>query len=206
MGSIPCSASRAFLLLRQLSGRSAWWRGREEAPKLSCCSASRQSLSRFLLSSLRIGEPTFSAGGRSGRSKGCVGGRQVYPLPYASTESTAGVVQGMGDKPTSQYKQHVRGTPVYPPHTGGWPWHRSVSTACSMFRQSRGRWAGFLHRTDGPVDASSWVLHRQPVRALHCCLSLLRACLGARLRTSDGWRHVGKRTGILANVPHSRTY
>lgn len=143
VGSMPCSASRAFLLLRQTAGHSALWRGWEEASKLSCCSDSPRSLSCFLLSSLRRGEPTFLAGGRSGHSKGRVDGRKVYPLPYASTESIAGVMRGMGDKPTSEYKQQVRGTPLYPSHTGGWPWHRSTSTACSMLCWSRGETGWF---------------------------------------------------------------
>lgn len=184
---MPCSASRAFLLFCQLLGCSAWWRGREEAPKLSCPSASPRSPSRFSLSSLRRREPTVLAVGRSRRSEGRAGGREVSPPPCASTESAEGDVRGMGDKPISKYKQQVRGTPVDPSHTGGWPWHGSSSAACGMPCRSRGTRAGSRHRTDGTADAGSRVLHRQPARTLRRCLSLLRACLGTRLRTSDGW-------------------
>lgn len=185
--NMPCSASRAFLLFCQLLGCSAWWRGREEAPKLSCPSASPRPPSRFSLSSLRRREPTVLAVGRSRRSEGRAGGREVSPPPCASTESAEGDVRGMGDKPISKYKQQVRGTPVDPSHTGGWPWHGSSSAACGMRCRSRGTRAGSRHCTDGTADAGSRVLHRQPARTLRRCLSLLRACLGTRLRTSDGW-------------------
>lgn len=181
--STPCSASRAFLLLRQLPGRRAWWRGREEAPKLSCRSASPQSLSRFLLSSLQRGEPAFLAGGRRGHGKGRVGGvggRYVL-CPTLPQRAQPGSCEGWG---TSQHLS--TSTPTHPSHTGGWPGHRPMSAACSMLHQGRGRRDGSRHRTDGPVAAGGRVLHGQPACIPRCCLSLLRACLGARLRTWGG--------------------
>lgn len=126
------------------------------------------------------------------------GGRQVCPLPYASTESAARTVQGMGYKPTPEYE------------------HPYTSISYGRLAQAQAHEHGLQHAPPGSGE-TGWfppphqrpcqvqVLHGQPACITRCCLSLLRACLGARLRTWGGVVTRGQANGHLCKSAPAAT-